>query len=96
MIQLGDGRRVLRLADLDTTNGPDVRVWLSAGPVIEGRPGWLVFDEHDYVDLGALKGNQGSQNYEIPESADLDELTAVSLWCRRFAVSFGAAELRLR
>ena len=93
VIVLGDGRRILRLADLDTSNGPDLRVWLSDADVIDGPDGWFVFDDGDYADLGALKGNKGSQNYAIPDDVDLDDLTSVSVWCARFKVSFGAAEL---
>ncbi|MBD8504988.1 DM13 domain-containing protein [Hoyosella sp. G463] len=88
-----DGSRVLRIEDLRTSNGPDLKVWLTDAPVIEGFAGWGVFDDGQYVDLGALKGNIGSQNYEIPPDADLTELTSVSVWCARFRVSFGAAEL---
>ncbi len=93
VITLGDGRRVLRLEDLDTSNGPDLRVWLSDADVLEGTDGWFVFDDGDYADLGELKGNKGSQNYAIPDSVDLEDLTSVSVWCARFKVSFGAAEL---
>jgi hypothetical protein len=62
VLRLPDGRRFLRLEDLDTSSGPDLRVYLSAaaatsGPTEFGR---------EFVDLGALKGNQGDQNYEIP------------------------------
>ncbi|WP_149359544.1 DM13 domain-containing protein [Lolliginicoccus suaedae] len=88
-----DGSRVLRIEDLRTSNGPDLKVWLTDAPVIEGFDGWWVFDDGQYVDLGALKGNIGNQNYEIPPDADLSELTSVSVWCARFRVSFGAAEL---
>ncbi|GAA4090366.1 DM13 domain-containing protein [Actinomadura miaoliensis] len=94
VIRLPDGRRVLRLERLDTSNGPDLRVWLSDQPVKEGTAGWGVFDDGAYVELGKLKGNKGDQNYAIPADADLDELTSVSIWCKRFKVSFGAAELR--
>jgi hypothetical protein len=93
VLQLEDGSRVLRLEGLDTSNGPDLRVWLTDAPVIEGRDGWFVFDDGASVDLGELKGNQGDANYEIPADVDLDALTSVSIWCARFAVSFGAAEL---
>ncbi|WP_278314703.1 DM13 domain-containing protein [Lolliginicoccus levis] len=88
-----DGSRVLRIEDLRTSNGPDLKVWLTDAPVIEGFDGWGVFDDGQYIDLGALKGNIGSQNYEIPPAADLAELTSISVWCARFRVSFGAAEL---
>ncbi|HQZ86482.1 MAG TPA: DM13 domain-containing protein, partial [Actinomycetota bacterium] len=53
-----------------------------------------VFDKGAYVSLGKLKGNQGNQNYEIPATVDLAKLSSVSLWCDRFDVSFGAAELQ--
>ncbi len=93
VLELEDGSRVLRIEGLDTSNGPDLRVWITDAPVIEGRDGWFVFDDGAYVDLGALKGNQGNQNYALPNSVDLEELTSVSIWCQRFRVSFGAAEL---
>ncbi len=94
IVALADGSRVLRLEGLDTSNGPDLHVWLTDAPVRQGRSGWGVFDDGQYVDLGKLKGNQGSHNYAIPASVDLDELTSISIWCDRFNVSFGAAQLR--
>ena len=93
IITLEDGSRVLRLEGLDTDNGPDLKVWLAAAPVIEGRDGWFVFDDDEYLSLGALKGNKGNQNYPIPDDADISDLTSVTIWCERFSVSFGAAEL---
>ncbi|MDO9485686.1 MAG: DM13 domain-containing protein [Actinomycetota bacterium] len=94
IISLADGSRVLRIENLDTSNGPDLKVWLTDAPVIEGPSGWFVFDDGAYVDLGALKGNKGSQNYKIPAKANLSKLTSVTIWCDRFSVSFGAAELQ--
>ncbi len=93
VVRLADGSRVLRIDDLDTSNGPDLHVWLAAAPVLEGRDGWFVFDDDDHVSLGRLKGNVGDQNYVIPPSVDLAELSSVSIWCDRFNVSFGAAAL---
>ena len=84
---------MLRIEDLDTDNGPDLKVWLTDAPVIDGPDGWFVFDDGEYVDLGSLKGNKGSQNYAIPADVDLADLTSVAIWCDRFSVSFGAAEL---
>ncbi|GAA1018535.1 hypothetical protein Aple_081070 [Acrocarpospora pleiomorpha] len=91
VIQLPDGKRVLRIENLNTSDGPDLRVWLSDQPVKEGE--WRIFDDGEWLELGELKGNQGNANYAIPASADLDSLTSVTIWCRRFAVSFGAAGL---
>ena len=93
VLELPDGDRVLRLENFETSNGPDLKVWLAAAPVIPGTDGWFVFDDDEHVDLGPLKGNIGNQNYKIPAKVDLDELSSVSIWCDRFSVSFGAAEL---
>lgn len=88
------GRRTLRFEGLSTSLGPEVRVWLSDQPLEAGIGGWFAFDDGEYLDLGALKGDQGDQNYAIPDNADLGEFRSVSLWCSRFHVSFGAADLK--
>lgn len=93
ILELETGERILRIENLDTSDGPDLEVWLSDAPVIEGLDGWRVFDDGSYLSLGKLKGNLGDQNYEIPAGVDLEDFSSVSIWCVRFAVSFGAAEL---
>jgi hypothetical protein len=93
VIRLSGGGRVVRLENLDTSDGPDLHVWLSDQPVRSGSAGWRAFDDGAYLDLGSLKGNKGNQNYPVPADADLDKLTSVSVWCARFHVSFGAAAL---
>ena len=47
----------------------------------------------DFIDLGNLKGNIGSQNYELGPEVDLDRYTTVFIWFVRFSVAFGAAAL---
>ncbi|MFG1951676.1 DM13 domain-containing protein [Micromonospora sp. NPDC048830] len=93
LIRLADGRRQLLLRGLDTSDGPDLRVWLTDREVRPGRAGSHVFDDGRWLELGRLKGNIGDQAYDIPASVDLDGLRSVSIWCKRFAVSFGAAPL---
>ncbi|MFJ3966328.1 DM13 domain-containing protein [Streptomyces sp. NPDC090036] len=93
IIELPDGSRTLRLENLDTSNGPDLVVWLTDAPVKEGTAGWHVFDDGKHVSLGKLKGNKGDQNYPIPADVQLTDYTSVTIWCDRFDVSFGAAEL---
>lgn len=93
IIEQPDGTRVLALQALETSNGPDVHVWLSASDVVEGFDGWFVAGGAPYLDLGLIKGNLGDQVYEIPADADLGQYRSVSLWCVQFAVSFGAAQL---
>ena len=85
----GSGQRFLRLEDFRTDNGPDLNVYLSTAPP-DAPAG--AFDD-DFVDLGDLKGNVGSQNYEIPAGLDLDRYSTVTIWCVRFGVVFGAADL---
>jgi hypothetical protein len=79
-----DGSRVLRIENLDTDNGPDLRVVLSTAEVGSG-------DYDELVELGRLKGNIGSQNYEIPADLDLTTIRSVVIWCERFSSSFGEA-----
>jgi hypothetical protein len=93
VLRMADGSRVLRLENLDTSSGPDLKVLLSDAAVVPGRAGWHVFDDGKHLYLGALKGNRGSQNYLIPRDANLDDYRSASIWCDRFNVSFGAATL---
>jgi hypothetical protein len=93
VLQAADGTRYVRLEDLDTSNGPLLKVWLTDAPVLSGTEGWRVFDDGRHVDLGPLKGNKGSQNYALPGDVDLARYRSVSIWCARFHVSFGAAAL---
>ena len=75
--------------DFATDNGPDLNVYLSAaGP--NDSVGEL---GSDFIDLGDMKGNIGAQNYEVPAGTDLGRYRTVVIWCVRFSVAFGAAEL---
>ncbi|MFF3839445.1 DM13 domain-containing protein [Streptomyces sp. NPDC001930] len=94
LVRLPDGSHILRLENLDTSNGPDLRVWLTDAPVKEGTAGWRVFDDGAYVSLGRLKGNKGDQNYPVPAGVNIADYSSVTIWCDRFDVSFGAAKLR--
>lgn len=93
ILRLADGSRLLRLENLDTTSGPDLKVWLTDAAVQPGKAGHRVFDDGRHLNLGQLKGNKGSQNYLIPRSADLAQYRSVTLWWDRFNVSFGVAAL---
>jgi hypothetical protein len=88
-LELGDGRRFLRLDDLRTSNGPDLFVYLSAAAADAPRGS---FDD-DALSLGRLRANQGSQNYQIPGGVALNRYQSVVIWCRRFTYAFGAAPL---
>ncbi|WP_410985142.1 DM13 domain-containing protein [Bacillus cereus] len=86
--QLADGKRVLRLTNFETSNGPDVRVVLVPTKILKNNED---VKNYQYIELGKLKGNKGSQNYEIPEDVDIDAYGLVSIWCKRFNENFGMA-----
>jgi hypothetical protein len=86
-----DGSRTLRLTDFRTSNGPDVRVYLVAA---EDATDDATVTSAGFIDLGAMKGNVGDQNYDLPADLDLDRYRSVTIWCKRFSVNFGTAPLR--
>ena len=90
VIDLGGGRRVLRLTNFATSNGPDVRIYLVAAADVQDD---ATVKTAGFVELAVLKGNVGDQNYEIPPGVDLARYRTVTVWCRRFSVNFGSAPL---
>lgn len=86
----GDGGRILRLEDFRVTNGPDLRVLL-ANAADPGGHSELA--DAGYTELGELKGNVGSQNYEIPAGVDLSRARSVVIYCNPFRVVFSVATL---
>lgn len=91
--QLPGGQRVLRLSEFQTSNGPDVQVYLVAADDARDH---ATVTRAGFINVGALKGNIGDQNYELPSGVDLSAYRAVTIWCRRFSVNFGTAPLTLR
>ncbi len=90
LLELGDGSRFLRFEDLAVENGPDLRVYLAKAAADSEASS---FDD-DFVDLGALKGNSGDQNYRLPDEVDPSAYRSVVIWCRRFSVGFAVAPLQ--
>jgi Electron transfer DM13 len=83
------GSLILRLERLSTSNGPDLRVYLSRVPAGSKLHAYRT----GFIDLGALKGNRGSQNYVVPAGIDLSAFKSAVIWCRRFVTGFGVAPL---
>jgi peptide methionine sulfoxide reductase msrA/msrB len=79
VIDLG-GAKVLRYADFETINGPDLFVYLSTDK-----------EATDFVNLGELKATEGNINYEIPEGTDLGKYKYALVWCKQFGVLFNYA-----
>lgn len=71
--------------DFKVTNGPALYVHF-------GKNGEYAPD----ANLGALKGNEGSQNYELPAGIDSAAYDEVWVWCKTFSVPFAKAVLSNR
>jgi hypothetical protein len=87
--QLPDNSKVLRIEDFRVTNGPELRVILTrkADPVTAADVGT------DYYDLGALQGNVGNQNYDVPSEVDLSQYLGVVIYSRKFQVVYSSAAI---
>ncbi len=82
-----DGEDIyLRLEDLKTTNGPDLKVYLATDVDSSGAP-------KEYISLGDLEANIGNSNYLVPAGTDITQYKYVVIWCERFSVSFGDSKL---
>jgi hypothetical protein len=80
-----DGTSFVGLESINIESGPDYKVYVVPG-TDRDRPG------DDGVFLDDLRGNQGTQYYEVPTGTDLTagEWT-VLIWCRAFAVPIANA-----
>src|SRR6516225_7642897 len=74
--KLADGKRVLRLTDFETENGPDLHVRLIAADDAKDTDS---VKKAEFVELAKLKGNKGNQNYDLPADVDLSKYKVVSI-----------------
>jgi hypothetical protein len=82
VLKVGDKYIIRFEENFDVANGPDLFVGLGKdGKYVEG------------TEIGKLKGNIGSQNYEVPENINLADYNEVWIWCRAFSVGFAKAKL---
>ncbi len=87
LVRVGD-QTFLRFENLNSENGPDLKVYLSVASADD--PGATA---DDFISLGELKGNQGNQTYELPADVDPERFRSAAIWCERFSVGFGVAPL---
>jgi hypothetical protein len=83
LVRLPDARRFITLTGFATSPGPDLRVRLVPGDTPDGGA-------RGNVDLGALKGNRGNQQYAVPPGVRVRGASLV-IWCRAFSAPFGSA-----
>ena len=91
LYRLPDGSHLLRLENLNVTNGPALHVYLVRHADPQKRAD---VTGDGFVDLGRLKGNIGEQNYPLPPGAGPAAYGSVVIFCRPFQVIFSVVSLK--
>ena len=90
LVRNDDGGYEVRLSGLVSDEGPDVYIILSTAE----RP---TKDTHvrnsTWVPLGKRLALTGDQSYPVPAGVAVGDFKSVGVWCKRYAVLFGAAAL---
>ncbi|MFZ9982882.1 MAG: DM13 domain-containing protein [Cyclobacteriaceae bacterium] len=76
-----NGKKILLLKSFSSSNGPDLKVYLSTST-----------NADSFVNLGKLKSTSGKQTYEIPVETDVNQFKFALIWCEQFSVLFGKAQ----
>ncbi|MEJ2859084.1 MULTISPECIES: DM13 domain-containing protein [unclassified Saccharothrix] len=89
LVRRPDGTHAVQFEALDTSDGPDLYVYLSdkASDSPEAAFG------SGFTSLGKLKANRGNQIYDVPAGTDLGVVRSVVIWCKRFSAGFAVAPL---
>ena len=82
MIYQVNGKFQLKLSSFSTTNGPDLKVYLSK----EIQP-------VDFIKVGDLKSVSGNQVYDIPGMPNFSQYRYALIHCEQYNHLFGSAEL---
>jgi hypothetical protein len=82
-IYLQQGKYYLALENFSTTNGPDLKVYLSQ----KAEP-------FNFIKLGDLKSTNGNQVYNILETLDFTKYRYALIHCERFNHLYGSSELK--
>lgn len=78
-----DAKLILALENFKSTNGPDLRVYLSK----EMQP-------INFIELGRLRSVQGNQLYDIPGNPDFNTYKFAVIHCQQFNRVFGFATIK--
>src|ERR1051325_8440268 len=91
IVQLRNGRRLLRLTDFRTADKPDLSVVLISAP--DAFENQTILKSKVFV-LGQLQNATGDQKYEVPADLDLASYGAITIWNRKYSVNFTTAPLQ--
>ncbi len=77
-----DGKYQLALHDFMSTNGPDLKVYLSK----EVMP-------VNFINVGSLQSVTGNQLYDVPTGTAAEDYAYALIYCKQYSHLFGKAEL---
>lgn len=87
-IEKGGSKKYLVFKNFTSDNGPDVHVYFSKTIGSHAMP------STEYKDLGLLKYNSGTFNYELLTDPDVVNYKYVLIWCAQYRIQFGYTELK--
>lgn len=88
--RLPGGGAALRLDPFLVTRNSDLFVWVSEARAPRTSAEAL---RTPHVQIDRLKATAGAQNYELPDSVDLDKVRSVIIWCEPVRTAYAAATL---
>lgn len=77
----------LTLTNFKTDSGPDLNIYLATSTSSVTT---------NFIDLGDIKGINGTYTYDLPDNTDYTQYKYVIVWCVDFDVNFGYAELMVQ
>ncbi|MFI9009815.1 DM13 domain-containing protein [Actinosynnema sp. NPDC053489] len=90
LVRLPGGGHAVQFEALETSDGPDLHVYLSDKPSDSPEAAF----GSGFTNLGELRGNRGNQVYPVPAEVDLKTVRSVVIWCKRFSAGFAVAPLQ--
>lgn len=88
-----EGTLNLTLTDFEVSNGPDLYIYAVKTSSTDNKTVKETVANLDFINLGKLKGNIGSQNYELETEINPTDYQVITIWCQRFSRNFGSALL---
>lgn len=88
--ELADGGHVIRFTSFETSEAPDLHVYLTSTQDSGASTG---LTSGRTLDLGRLKHASGSQNYELPRSAALNTFRSAIIRSESQGTNFAVASL---
>jgi hypothetical protein len=84
---INQAKDTLTLTNFKTDSGPDLNIYLATSTSDVTA---------NYIDLGDIKGIDGTYTYDLPDNTDYNVYKYVVVWCVDFDVNFGYAELMIQ